>query len=165
MPKRMASFTCSGGGLRWMKSTNTKEKPGVHMLHAQQLITSMAADYSPLIDAGSQEVTQLSWKHMVAQLHSLCFRLSTATYSSLLQFCGNARALLDGKRIHHHIIISGLEQNVFLANRLGHMYGMCGALQEAHSLFANMHERDVFSWNFLLRVYAQHERKEPFQIF
>ncbi|XXG82330.1 hypothetical protein AAC387_Pa10g0305 [Persea americana] len=55
-----------------------------------------------------------------------------------------------GKQIHAHIIKSGLEQCSVLPNNLIHMYGKCGLLQNALSLFDKMPHRDVVSWASIL---------------
>ncbi|KAJ8644719.1 hypothetical protein MRB53_006467 [Persea americana] len=55
-----------------------------------------------------------------------------------------------GKQIHAHIIKSGLEQCSILPNNLIHMYGKCGLLQNALSLFDKMPHRDVVSWASIL---------------
>lgn len=34
------------------------------------------------------------------------------------------------------------------------MYGKCGAINDAHSIFSRMHERSVFAWNYLIAAYV-----------
>lgn len=82
-------------------------------------------------------------------------RVSSDTYASLLRYCGNGKGLLDGMRVHKHIIKSGLERDAFLGSIIVQMYAKCGAMEDAHGWFVQMHERNAFSWNFLIGAYAE----------
>lgn len=35
------------------------------------------------------------------------------------------------------------------------MYGKCGAIEDAHGVFSQMHERNVYTWNYLIGAYVQ----------
>lgn len=76
-------------------------------------------------------------------------------YACLLGRIGSAKALPEGKRIHDHIIKCGLDQNLPICNLLLQMYGKCGILEEVHALFDKMHQRDLSSWNFVIRAHAR----------
>lgn len=93
------------------------------------------------------------------------FTDSTAC-ASLLRSCVTATALPDGKRAHHHIIMCGLDHNLFLWNLLIQMYANCVSLENASASFCKMHRRDRFSWNFMITAYAQKGKvQEAFQLF
>lgn len=70
------------------------------------------------------------------------------------------------KRVHDCIIGSGLEQKKLLGNLLLQVYGNCGALEDTHAFFAKMQERDLFSWNCVIKAYARNGRgKEALELF
>lgn len=83
-----------------------------------------------------------------------------ATFSALLQKCGNARSLAEAKQIHAHIRRSGFEQNNFLGNRLIWTYNKCGSLKDAQKTFDVLFKKDIISWNMMIAAYTQHGHGE-----
>jgi pentatricopeptide repeat protein len=47
-------------------------------------------------------------------------------------------ALEEGQRVHHHIIQSGLEADVFVGSSLVDMYAKCGSLEDVWTVFNKM---------------------------
>ncbi|KAI5072912.1 hypothetical protein GOP47_0013018 [Adiantum capillus-veneris] len=94
------------------------------------------------------------------------FPFSPSDLSFILQQCGHNGLLSGGKIAHDHIVRNGYEQIPFISNCLGYMYGNCGALLDARAIFIGMHNRDVYSWNFLIRAYALQEQvREALNLF
>ncbi|XP_057825107.2 pentatricopeptide repeat-containing protein At3g12770 isoform X1 [Cryptomeria japonica] len=83
-----------------------------------------------------------------------------ATYASLLQACGDMKALEEGKKVHTHIISNVIEQSVFLETNLVTMYGKCDSLSGARDVFDLIKEPNVFSLNAMIRGYAAQENNE-----
>ncbi|EFJ21657.1 hypothetical protein SELMODRAFT_106624 [Selaginella moellendorffii] len=83
------------------------------------------------------------------------------TYAALLKHCGNAAALPQGRRIHAHIVASGLASDGFLGDHLLQMYGKCGSVDDAIQVFHALPRRSLFSWNFIIAAFAKnrHGRK------
>eukprot|EP01018_Ginkgo_biloba_P026951 Gb_35042 [translate_table: standard] len=79
------------------------------------------------------------------------------TYASLLQACTDLKAL---KQIHAHIVIQGLDQNIFLGTKLVTKYAMCSCLENSRLVFDKINHRDGFLWNIMIRVYAKNRRYE-----
>eukprot|EP00250_Pteridium_aquilinum_P017896 c23827_g4_i2 orf=311-2656(-) len=75
---------------------------------------------------------------------------------SLLWHCANARVLSHGKLVHSIIVESEDQPNGYLRNHLLHMYGKCGALDDANVLFNKMEEHDAFSWSAMIDAHTQH---------
>jgi pentatricopeptide repeat protein len=77
-------------------------------------------------------------------------------YASLLQTCASREALKEGKQVHTHIFITGIELNVFLATALVSMYAKCGSFVDAKLVFDKIPKPNVFSWNALIRGHIVH---------
>lgn len=76
------------------------------------------------------------------------------TMVSALATCGNTGALETGAWIHRFIAQSGWELDVVLGTSLVDMYGKCGRVDEAMRVFQGMKERNVFTWNALIKGHA-----------
>lgn len=108
----------------------------------------------------SKHITQLLSKpellaRALNQLHPPFCHADFVFLATCLRSCGNTRALLQGRVLHIHIIKCELDQITFLQNLLLQMYGKCGAVDDAHALFAKMHKHDQYSWNFMASAYTQ----------
>ncbi|KAJ7278093.1 hypothetical protein O6H91_06G050200 [Diphasiastrum complanatum] len=75
-------------------------------------------------------------------------------YLCLLKGCSKRTALAEGKQVHALIAQSILDSNIFLANTLVHMYSKCGSVLDAHKVFSNMPQRNVYSWTAIISAYA-----------
>lgn len=90
-------------------------------------------------------------------------RLDRQGIASLLQ---ERISLLDGKLVHAHIVTSGLEQDMFLANLLMSMYSRYGLVDEARAVFDGLRQRTVVSWSAMISAYSQHGRgREALALF
>eukprot|EP00250_Pteridium_aquilinum_P028324 c36947_g1_i1 orf=133-945(+) len=96
-----------------------------------------------------------SLKRTLARLDDPDFVADFSTYTSLLRFCRKAEVLHDGERVHHHIIKSGLQHDLYLVSLLVLMYTDCGAMGDAHDVFTGLIVRDEFIFTVILRAYAR----------
>lgn len=76
------------------------------------------------------------------------------TYASLLQDSINNRSLTQGKLLHAHFLVTGLNQNAFYAFKLATMYAICGSMAEARRVFDLISEPSIYLWNMMIRGYA-----------
>ncbi|XP_052188387.1 pentatricopeptide repeat-containing protein At1g71460, chloroplastic [Diospyros lotus] len=89
--------------------------------------------------------------YILDYLDKLGIPVNLTTFSSLLAACVRLKALTEGRQIHTHIRINGLEKNEFLCTKLVHMYTSCGSIEDAKRVFDEMPSRSVYPWNALLR--------------
>lgn len=88
------------------------------------------------------------------------------TYVSVLAACSSHVVQIAGKRIHAVIMSCELKVDVVICNVLINLYGKCGCLSDARSIFDTMHERNTVSWTSMIAAYAQHgEDEHVLQLF
>lgn len=84
------------------------------------------------------------------------FNADEVTFASVLSACAGLQALAEGESIHACIIHDGYETFVVVANALVAMYGKCGALDNACSVFDSVQDRTIVSWNAMIDAYVKH---------
>jgi pentatricopeptide repeat protein len=77
------------------------------------------------------------------------------TFPFVLNACAGLSALREGKKIHSHIVRSGLEGDIFVETGLIDVYAKHGSIVDARQVFDEMYERDVVSWNAMIAGYTQ----------
>ncbi|KAL5778713.1 hypothetical protein ACOSQ2_009450 [Xanthoceras sorbifolium] len=56
------------------------------------------------------------------------FPVNVTTFNALIAACVRTKSLNEGKQIHAHMRINGLENSEYLRTKLVHMYTSCGSL-------------------------------------
>ncbi|XP_060189110.1 pentatricopeptide repeat-containing protein At2g29760, chloroplastic-like [Lycium barbarum] len=79
------------------------------------------------------------------------------TLVSVLPACARLECLELGMLIHGYSIKLGVETDVSLVNALIAFYGKCGLVDVARSLFDQMKEHSVVSWNAIIAAYEQND--------
>ncbi|XP_077220482.1 pentatricopeptide (PPR) repeat-containing protein [Tasmannia lanceolata] len=76
-------------------------------------------------------------------------------YSQLIEACIRSKSLIEGKKIHQHILKNNtLVKNSFLLEKLVSMYINCGEIEVARIVFNKIKEPNIFLWNSMIRGYA-----------
>ncbi|CAM0913589.1 unnamed protein product [Alopecurus aequalis] len=83
-----------------------------------------------------------------------------ATMVSLLSCCANSGSLEAGRMVHSLHLESWPYMSIILGNALVSMYAKCGDVQAAMEVFSRMKERDVWTWNSIIRGLAFHGQAE-----
>eukprot|EP00250_Pteridium_aquilinum_P008856 c18262_g1_i1 orf=172-3240(+) len=92
--------------------------------------------------------------------------LDKSHYISALDACGLLSNLKEGKELHERISEREFHSDITVGNALICMYGRCGALKDACTVFENMCQHDVVSWNVMITAYANMDySKEAFNCF
>ncbi|KAJ8623774.1 hypothetical protein MRB53_032304 [Persea americana] len=88
------------------------------------------------------------------------------TMLSMVLECGWIGELKFGKWLHGYMLRNGFELSFVLATALVDMYGKCGAIESARTVFDAMDERDVMSWTVLISGYTMAGRfDQAFELF
>lgn len=80
------------------------------------------------------------------------------TYSFLLSACARAGLLREGEQVHGRVLANGYCSNLFVQTNLVNLYAAGGGASSvgyARSVFDEMVERTVVSWNSLLSGYIR----------
>ncbi|XP_068653993.1 pentatricopeptide repeat-containing protein At4g19191, mitochondrial-like [Aristolochia californica] len=68
------------------------------------------------------------------------------------------KSLELGKQIHAQTVRNGSDYQVSIHNSLIDMYGKCGNLEMAKTIFESLMNRTVVSWSSMIKAYAIHDR-------
>lgn len=84
-------------------------------------------------------------------------RIDPEIFASLLETCFRLQSIDHGIRIHRLIPISLLRRNVGISSKLLRLYASYGNMDEAHNLFDQMSDRNLyaFPWNSLISGYSE----------
>ncbi|XP_071735139.1 pentatricopeptide repeat-containing protein At2g22410, mitochondrial-like [Rutidosis leptorrhynchoides] len=79
-----------------------------------------------------------------------------STLASVLSACGQLGDLKMGKNIHSYMRSKYVTPSVTLFNSLIDMYAKCGVLEASLSIFSDMPEKNLVSWNIMIGALALH---------
>lgn len=79
------------------------------------------------------------------------------TYPFVLKACSLLGAFKEGMQIHGHVLKAGIEGDIFVHNSLISMYGKCGGIKHACSVFEQMNEKSVASWSAIIGAHVSVE--------
>ncbi|KAJ4713052.1 Pentatricopeptide repeat-containing protein [Melia azedarach] len=80
------------------------------------------------------------------------------TYSFLLTACARWGLFREGEQVHQRVLSTGYSSNVFIRTNLMNLYVMRGGddgIAHARRVFDDMRERNIVSWNSLLKGYVK----------
>ncbi|KAJ0013492.1 hypothetical protein Pint_21459 [Pistacia integerrima] len=80
--------------------------------------------------------------------------LDDHTFPFVLKTCADNLELQKGMEMHGRLFKLGFETDVFVGNTLLLFYGNCGLLENVKSVFDEMRERDIVSWNTIIGVFS-----------
>ncbi|KAL8162895.1 hypothetical protein V2J09_014384 [Rumex salicifolius] len=88
------------------------------------------------------------------------FEPNGATLASVLSACAREGWLELGERIHDFMKMKKMEIGVILGTALVHMYSQNGAIKNAQTVFDEMPERNIRTWNAMIHGLAIHGHGE-----
>ncbi|XP_024524311.1 pentatricopeptide repeat-containing protein At4g18520, chloroplastic-like [Selaginella moellendorffii] len=120
-------------------------------LKGKKTLVSWNAVISAYAQSGHMFLALQVYKEM------LCDKLvpNEITLVLALDACSNLSCLENGRAIHDKATELGVEKNIFVENALVDMYGKCGSLEDALTVFNSMKKRDIVSWTAMIAAYAR----------
>lgn len=83
------------------------------------------------------------------------FKPDNFTLPCVIKACAGVLDVGMGQVVHGMAMKMGLIKDVFVGNALISMYGKCGYVEKAVQLFDSMPERNLVSWNSVIRGYSE----------
>ncbi|CAI9286289.1 unnamed protein product [Lactuca saligna] len=83
-------------------------------------------------------------------------RPNVVTISTMLSICADLSTIVYGKEIHCHAIRGLIDDNLLVGNGLINVYSKCGSLKEGHIVFKHIVNKDLCSWNTMIKGYGMH---------
>ncbi|KAG9145135.1 hypothetical protein Leryth_008932 [Lithospermum erythrorhizon] len=84
--------------------------------------------------------------------------LSPETMATLVRNCSNTNLFEPGKTIHGYLIKNGFLCDTMIDNSLMNMYSENGDNGSAWSIFTRVKEKDIISWNTIIRCFVKNEQ-------
>ncbi|CAA7056601.1 unnamed protein product [Microthlaspi erraticum] len=81
---------------------------------------------------------------------------NSVTICCVLSVCAELPALNLGKEIHGHVIRTSMSDNILVQNALVNMYSKSGSLSEGNLVFEAIRDKDLISWNSMIKGYGMH---------
>ncbi|KAJ4956824.1 hypothetical protein NE237_013607 [Protea cynaroides] len=72
------------------------------------------------------------------------------TFPFVLKSCAQLGSIQDGEQIHNFVLKTNFVSDLFVLNSLINMYGRCGEIDSAQTVFEGMSERNVVTWNSMI---------------
>ncbi|KAK7407184.1 hypothetical protein VNO78_08886 [Psophocarpus tetragonolobus] len=104
-----------------------------------------------LVQNGREEIAVSIFKEMIR----CSINPNPFTLSSILQACSSLAMLEVGEQIHAVTMKLGLDGNKYAGAALINLYGKCGNVEKARSVFDVLTELDVVAINSMIYAYAQ----------
>ncbi|KAF8399717.1 hypothetical protein HHK36_015587 [Tetracentron sinense] len=83
-------------------------------------------------------------------------RPNTVTAACILSVCAHLSVMISCKEIHGYLIRNWSEPNVLVNNSLIAAYARCGDINRSCSVFENMLEKNIVSWNSMILGFGMH---------
>lgn len=87
-------------------------------------------------------------------MHPQGLKPNKAIFVCVLDACGILGAHEQGLKVHAYIVDMGIDKDVVVGNALVNLYGKCGSLLDARSVFDKIDERDAISWTGIIAGFA-----------
>ncbi|KAL9327830.1 hypothetical protein ACSQ67_002833 [Phaseolus vulgaris] len=103
---------------------------------------------------------------LFCQLHHQNYLPDWYTFSIALKACAYFVTEQHAMAVHSQIIKKGFQEDTVLCNALIHAYARCGSLALSEQVFDEMGNRDLVSWNSMLKSHAIHGKaKDALELF
>lgn len=94
-------------------------------------------------------------RELLALLDGEGIQVGVGRYFMLMKACGEARAKEEAKNVHHLFNRRNFPFEISSINILLEMYCMCGSMDRAWKVFNTMPQRNITSWDTMIRYLAK----------
>ncbi|KAG9441057.1 hypothetical protein H6P81_016911 [Aristolochia fimbriata] len=121
-----------------------------------------------------EEKTDVTWSSMVAgfvqnelyeealalaqKAQKMGLKYNQFTLSAALSACASLATPIEGCQVHSVLLRTGFNSNFHVIASLIHMYGKCGSIEEAYSVFSCTEEKNIVLWNAIISGFSKHAR-------
>ena len=81
----------------------------------------------------------------------------SVTLFNLISACGNLELVFEGGTLHGLALKTSLESDIRVQNALITMYGRCGEIENARTIFRLSCSRNLYSWNCMISAFSQNK--------
>ncbi|CAN1220578.1 Pentatricopeptide repeat-containing protein At1g03540 [Linum perenne] len=82
------------------------------------------------------------------------------SFGTVLRACASLAAIKQGKEVHCQYVRRGGWRDVIVESALVDLYAKCGCVDFAYRVFKQMPDRNLITWNTMIRGFAQNGRIE-----
>ena len=94
------------------------------------------------------------------------FELESSTYDALISACIGLNSIRGVKRVSSFMSSNGFELDLYMRNRVLLMHVKCGMMTDARTLFVEMPEKNLVTWNTIIGgLVDSGNYDEAFQLF
>lgn len=121
-----------------------------------QLAEKDAVSWRALISAYAQNAYGEHALQLYEQMQVEGLLADSAAFASILAACAERADLLKGQQMHVQILNVEVDLDDAVWNSVLNMYGKCGVIMKAYSMFSEMGSRNLIAWNSMIAGCAQH---------
>ncbi|KAD1033746.1 hypothetical protein E3N88_43394 [Mikania micrantha] len=103
--------------------------------------------------------------YVYSQMVSQGFVESSSTFSTVLGAFSHEGLYQEGIQVHSRVIVLGLSLNVYVGSALINLYMNMGIVDFALRLFNDLPERNLATWNQLLRGFGEFKLSQRLQLY
>lgn len=129
-------------------------------MRSQSVVT-----WTTLIAGYTQSGQGVDALELLGQMRHQGVEPNEVTFISIVKGCSSILALEMGRSVHENLIEGGLDGSLCIGNALIDMYGKCGNLEDATTLFLRMPSRNVVTWTALIAGYSQYGRAQEAMLY
>ncbi|XP_047311822.1 pentatricopeptide repeat-containing protein At1g09410, mitochondrial-like [Impatiens glandulifera] len=112
--------------------------------------------WTSMINGYTQNSMFVEALELFVSMLNLQTRPNCFTFSTVLNACSGSSAFLTGKQVHSLVLKYGFDSDVVSSTALLNMYGNCGDIEAATTVFECITQKNLTTWNSIIGCYSRH---------